>query len=85
MDDRIDWSRRHEAETRTKIVNTYYAFMIRLVDRKIRKLPACADHDAIFGRKQIRHTPCAEAKLPATLTPQSRHMECAYYLIGALF
>lgn len=53
MDDEIDWSRRHEAETRTRIVDTYYEFMIRLVIRKISKLPACVDHDAMLSAASL--------------------------------
>lgn len=53
MEDGIDWSRRHEAETRARIVDTYYQFMIRLVNRKIRKLPACADHDAMLSAASL--------------------------------
>jgi RNA polymerase sigma factor for flagellar operon FliA len=53
MDDGIDWSRRHEAKTRARIVDSYYEFMIRLVKRKIRKLPACCDQDAMLSAASL--------------------------------
>ena len=49
MEDEIDWSRRHEADMLDLIVKTYHDFTINLAKRKCKRLPACADKDAMVS------------------------------------
>lgn len=49
MEELIDWSRRHEAETRDRIVAKYYDYTLDLADRMRAKLPAHADRDAMVS------------------------------------
>ena len=49
MEELIDWSRRHEAETRERIVAKYYDYTLGLAKRMSAKLPAHVDRDAMVS------------------------------------
>lgn len=45
----IDWSRRHEAAIRDRIVATYYGYTLGLAKRQIKKLSANVDRESMFS------------------------------------
>lgn len=47
--DEIDWTMRHEADMRDRIVATYYGYTVGLAKRQIKKLPTNADRESMIS------------------------------------
>lgn len=49
MEELIDWNRRHEADMQDRIVAQYYDYTLHIARRRIAKLPAHVDPDAMVS------------------------------------